>query len=136
MFHMQGITVEELSSNASVLIIAGSETTATLLSAATYFLGTHPHVLKKLNDELSTHFKSEAEIDLLSVQGLTYMLAVLDESARLYPPVPSASPRMIGPGGDTILGRHIPEGVSLAHTCPPAISERSSRQTKGLYNGS
>lgn len=108
----QSISFEELTSNAFLLVLAGSETTATLLSAATFFLATHPASLAKLNDEIRSTFQSEDQIDMLSVQNLKYLSAVLDESMRLYPPAPGGSPRMIGKGGDNILGEFIPEGVS------------------------
>jgi averantin hydroxylase len=81
-----GMTRDEMVSNASLLIIAGSETTATLLSGATYLLLKHPDVMAKLVTEIRT-FKSSGEIDLLTVGMLKYMLAVLDETMRLYPPV-------------------------------------------------
>ncbi|KAL2286891.1 hypothetical protein FJTKL_06412 [Diaporthe vaccinii] len=107
------ISFEELTSNAFILIVAGSETTATLLSAATYFLATDPASLAKLNDEVRSTFQSEDQIDMLSVQNLKYLPAVLDESMRLYSPVLSSSPRMIGEGGDEIIGEFIPEGTSV-----------------------
>ncbi|KAK1641338.1 cytochrome P450 [Colletotrichum phormii] len=105
----QTMSFEEMTSNAMVLIIAGSETTATLLTAATYFLASNPRVLAKLNDEVRSAFTTEDEIDMLSVQNLPYLLAVLDESLRMFPPVPGPSPRAIGEGGDTILGESIPQ---------------------------
>ncbi|KAK0375357.1 cytochrome P450 [Colletotrichum limetticola] len=108
---IQAMSFEEMTSNAMVLIIAGSETTATLLTAATYFLATNPYVLAKLNDEVRSAFTTEDEIDMLSVQNLPYLLAVLDESLRMFPPVPGPSPRAIGEGGDTILGEFIPQGT-------------------------
>ncbi|KAG6363896.1 hypothetical protein INS49_008999 [Diaporthe citri] len=107
------ISFEELTSNAFILIVAGSETTATLLSAATFFLATNPASLAKLNDEVRSTFQSEDQIDMLSVQNLKYLSAVLDESMRCYPPVPSSSPRIIGEGGDRIIGEFIPEGTSI-----------------------
>jgi cytochrome P450 len=99
--------------NASLLIIAGSETTATTLSGATYMLLTHPEILQKVKDEVRLSFSSEAEIDLLSVQKLSYMMAVLQEALRMYPPVPAAIPRKAQPGGDTICGQYVPENVSI-----------------------
>ncbi|QPC65684.1 hypothetical protein HYE67_007915 [Fusarium culmorum] len=107
------ISFEELTSNSFILIIAGSETTATLMSAATYFLATHPECLAKLNDEVRSAFLSEEQIDMLSVGELKYLSAVLDESLRLYPPAPGPAPRMISQGGDTIVGEFIPEGTSV-----------------------
>ncbi|XXH00038.1 hypothetical protein Hte_006379 [Hypoxylon texense] len=109
--NLRDFTFEELVSNAAVLIIAGSETTATLLSAATYFLTTNPHTLARLTHEVRSTFTTEDEINLVSVQKLSYMLAVLDESMRMYPPVTSPAPRVIAAGGDTILGRYVPEGT-------------------------
>lgn len=96
-----------------ILVVAGSETTATLLSAATFFLATNPASLAKINEEVRSTFQSEDQIDMLSVQNLKYLSAVLDESLRLYPPVPSSSPRMIGEGGDKIIGEFIPEGTTM-----------------------
>ncbi|KAK4235694.1 cytochrome P450, partial [Achaetomium macrosporum] len=106
-----GLSFNELASNASLFITAGSETTATALSAATYYLGMNPHTLATLTDEVRSTFASEDEIDILSVQKLTYMLAVLDESLRMYPPAPSGQPRKVHKAGDVILGRYVPGGT-------------------------
>lgn len=97
------------------MIIAGSETTATTLSGVTYFLLTHPEALEKVKNEVRSSFTSEAEIDLISVQKLGYMLAVLQETLRLYPPVPNAIPRRAQPGGDVICGQYVPENVSVTN---------------------
>ncbi|OPB41811.1 cytochrome P450 monooxygenase [Trichoderma guizhouense] len=103
----------ELLDNASLLIIAGSETTATTLSGVTYLLLTHPEVLQKTTDEVRSSFSNESEIDLLSVQKLNYMMAALQETLRMYPPVPTAIPRKAQPGGDVICGQYVPENTVL-----------------------
>jgi cytochrome P450 len=46
-----GMTEGEIIRTASTLIIAGSETTATLLSGVTYFLSTNPNALRKVGYE-------------------------------------------------------------------------------------
>ncbi|KAJ4168526.1 hypothetical protein NW754_010444 [Fusarium falciforme] len=107
------ITFDELASNAQLIVLAGSETTATLLSAATYYLTTHPDILTKLNDEVRSAFTTEDEIDMISVSKLPYMLAILNESLRMFPPVVNGVPRLIGPGGDTIIGQYIHEGTTV-----------------------
>lgn len=109
------LTIEEMAMNARLLILAGSETTATALSAATYYLATYPRVQTRLAEEARGQFKSEDEINFFSVNRLTYMLAVLDEAMRLFPPVPANLPRKAAKGGDVILGWQIPENVS---SCP------------------
>ena len=76
---MQNIELPRLLGNASVLVIAGSETTATLLAGVTYLLLRHPEAMKKVVDEVRSSFKSEEDITLTSVGNLTYMLACLNE---------------------------------------------------------
>ncbi|KAH7013966.1 cytochrome P450 [Ilyonectria destructans] len=107
------MSLDEIRAHANVLILAGSETTATTLSGTTYLLCMHPAILGKLETEVRTVFKSESEIDLFSVQKLPYMLAVLDEAMRVYPPVPTAIPRTTPPSGNMILGEYLPGNVKL-----------------------
>ncbi|KAI8308337.1 Trichothecene C-15 hydroxylase [Colletotrichum sp. SAR11_59] len=87
---------EEIYDNANLLIGAGSETTATALSAATYLLAMNTQVLGKLVTE-----------------KLDYMLAVLDETLRLHPPSPNANLRRVCDGGDVICDKFVPHGTSI-----------------------
>ncbi|RYP68304.1 hypothetical protein DL770_008467 [Monosporascus sp. CRB-9-2] len=105
------LSFEKLGSNAFILILGGSETTATTLSGATYLLLTHPEVLEKLNHEVRSAFASADEITISSVGKLSYMLAVLNESLRLYPPVMSGLVRVVPPGGEEIAGHWVPGGT-------------------------
>ncbi|KAK7209883.1 hypothetical protein V2G26_017061 [Clonostachys chloroleuca] len=104
---------DELRDNASTLIIAGSETTATTLSGVTYLLAKHPEVLHKLAQEVRTSFQHEDEITIRGVQKLDYMLAVLNEALRMYPPVPGALPRKMNPDGGFISGHWVPGGTVI-----------------------
>lgn len=106
------LSKEEIYENSQGLIAAGSETTATALTFVTYFLCKHPHVLAKLRAEVDAHFTDESEIDMTRVQSLTYMLAVIDETMRLYPVVPTTPPRLSPPEGQEICGRFVPGNVS------------------------
>jgi cytochrome P450 len=108
----KGFSFQELVSNGSTLIIAGSETTATLLCGVTYLLLRNPHVLQKLQDEVRSAFTSESEINLESCNKLEYCLAVLTEALRVYPPVGPGLPRIVDAQGDMIAGNWVPGGVS------------------------
>lgn len=105
------LSFDELVSNASALINAGSETTATLLSGATFYLLKNPDVLKKITDEIRGAFTSEVDINFASVSNLKYTLACLNEALRVYPPVPTGLPRVIPAGGELIIERFVPEKV-------------------------
>ncbi|TVY51126.1 Averantin hydroxylase [Lachnellula cervina] len=109
-----GMAKSELLPTVSTLIIAGSETTATLLSATTYFILTHPSSLAKLQAEVRNAFQNEEEINIVSVNSLSYMLAVLNEVLRLYPPSPSSFNRVTPAAGCHIAGRFVPGNTNVA----------------------
>lgn len=120
-----GMSDDEMVANASHLVLAGSETTATLLSGCVYQLSKNPDVLFKVTKEIREAFSSDQEIDLFSTSQLKYTLAVLEETMRIYTPVPNQSNRAVPAGGDTVLGQFLPGGtvISLsqyiAHHYPP-----------------
>ncbi|TDZ32606.1 Trichothecene C-15 hydroxylase [Colletotrichum spinosum] len=109
----EALTKRELYKNSNVLIIAGSETTATALSGATYLLTSTPDALAKLTHEIRSTFSSDDEIDIISTNKLEYLQAVLEETLRMYPPVPSALPRITPPSGQEILGQWVPGNTVL-----------------------
>lgn len=100
----------EIDANAELLILAGSETTSSLLTGATYYLCKYPDVLEKVTAEVRGAFDSDRKIVLNSVNQLEYLLAVLNEALRMYPPAPASLPRIIL-NGDVINGRWVPPGV-------------------------
>ncbi|RDL42248.1 uncharacterized protein BP5553_02227 [Venustampulla echinocandica] len=110
----QGITFDELVPTTGPLIFAGSETTATLLSGVTYYLTTHPSIYAKLTEEIRTAFKTEDEINIVSVNNLTYMLAVLSETLRIYPPAPASFNRVTPPEGCMVAGHFVPGNAIVA----------------------
>lgn len=79
----RGLSEDEIAANAVVLIIAGSETTATQLSGATYHLLTNPDTYATLVAEIRGAFASEDEITISSVNKLEYLIAVFSESFRM-----------------------------------------------------
>ena len=105
---------EEIIATFEVLMVAGSETTATLLSGVTYQLLKNPNVLKKLVAEIRSTFVHSHEITIASVNNLTYQLAVLDEALRIMPPIANALVRLVPSGPGEIVGGHfVPGGVRV-----------------------
>lgn len=107
----KGMTRQELESNAAVLIVAGSETSATWMSGLTYLILQNPRVYEKLVAEIRSTFAKEEDINLNSVNSLKYLHAVITESARIYPPVPSNLLRIIPEEGDKIGDQWVPPGT-------------------------
>ena len=111
-FFSLGLTDDELNINAALLLLAGSETSATALSAATYHLLTHKAVLDKVCKEVRNAFHSQDEITFTAVSQLSYLNAVIEESLRMYPTIPTTHPRFSLPVGTIIDGHFVPGNVS------------------------
>ncbi|KAJ4346340.1 uncharacterized protein N0V89_010269 [Didymosphaeria variabile] len=107
----KALTKAEMVSNSTTLMIAGSETTATLLSGVTFLILRNPSVYEKLKSEIRSCFTSADQITFAAVEKLEYTIAVLQEALRYYPPVPTGFPRVAPKGGDTVSDRYIPEGT-------------------------
>lgn len=104
--------MDRLSTNASVLVGAGSETTATLLGGVTYLLLSNPQVMANLKTDVRSAFNSADEITITSVNSrLPYMIACLNEAMRMYPPVTSGMVRVIAKGGAVVAGNVLPGGT-------------------------
>ncbi|KAI1402548.1 putative cytochrome P450 monooxygenase [Hypoxylon fuscum] len=108
------LPIDQISVNASRLILAGSETTATLLSGAVFLLTTNEDKLARLTQEVRSSFKDDKDITLSSVGDLSYMLACLDESLRMYPPLAGGLPRLAPKGGAMVAGKFVPAGTIVS----------------------
>jgi cytochrome P450 len=82
------------------------------LSGVTYLLLTNSEAYEDLKSEVRSTFKRQEDINLISVNKLSYMLACLDEGMRMYPPIANGLPRVCPKGGSTVMGQYIPENVN------------------------
>ncbi|KAK5684481.1 hypothetical protein LTS10_004351 [Elasticomyces elasticus] len=71
------LSTKEIESDAQVFVTAGSETTATMLSATTFLLLKNPAVMQKLIEEVRGLWKRYADINLNEVNKAPYLLAVV-----------------------------------------------------------
>jgi len=72
------------------IIIAGRDTTAQTLTWCFYLLSQNERVENKLVDEINEHFPlgTDPSFEDLKPPNMKYLQAVIDETLRLYPPVP------------------------------------------------
>jgi len=104
----KGMTVPEIEATFSVLVIAGSETTATVLSGIMSYLLKSPESLKELVAEIRGAFTHDEEMTVDRVTKLPFLSAVIEEGLRLCPPVPAILPRWVPPEGDFVCGEWLP----------------------------
>lgn len=104
----------ELQSETSLLIIAGSDTTATCLAATIFYLLHNPRSLERAQQEVRHIFPTLEELESGSqLKECQYLRACIDESLRMSPPVGGLMPRETLTGGMIVDGEHIPEGVEI-----------------------
>ncbi|OCH92180.1 cytochrome P450 [Obba rivulosa] len=70
------------------ILIAGRDTTASTLTFAVYLLTQHPEVLRRLRQEVLSKVGPTRMPTYEDIRELKYLRAVLNETLRLYPPVP------------------------------------------------
>jgi cytochrome P450 len=105
----------EIHSNAYLLIMAGSETSATALSGLIYYLCLTPSALSELNTEIRSTFSASDAITFSSTSKLKYLNACIEEGLRIYSPVAHGLSRVPPPGGELVDGYFVPEGVSVLY---------------------
>jgi cytochrome P450 len=93
--------------------MAGSETSATMLSGCVYYLCKSANVMQKVVDEIRKAFAADEEIKFANAATLPYLAAVIEESLRKYPPVVTSLKRVSPVGGATVDGHYVPENVCL-----------------------
>lgn len=108
----KGLSRDEMDTNASLFMIAGTETTATLVSGLTALLLDHPQIMQALTTEIRTAFPTPEDLTIDKCAALPYLNACIKEALRLYPPVATGRPRVSPPQGSTICGHFVPPGVS------------------------
>jgi len=107
------VTAHDIERTCSTMIVAGSETTATLLSGAVYYLLKNPQWMAALCEEIDTAFPTENLISFASTRHAKILNAVIHETLRIYPPVSTSLPRVVPPEGATVCGQFLPPGTHL-----------------------
>lgn len=105
---------DEMLAEASLLHIAGSDTTTVTLCGFFFYITHYPHVYGKLVKQIRTTFASVDEIvEGHKLSSCQYLRACLDEALRMTPVGTSEFPRTILPGGQEIDGEIYPEGINV-----------------------
>lgn len=107
-------TQGELISEAGLLIVGGSDTTVTAMSAAIFYLLHNSAALERAQSEVRNTFSSLEELVMgKKLDSCRYLIACIDESLRMSPPVGSILPRQVLAGGLVAGGEYIPEGIDV-----------------------
>ncbi|MBC7541671.1 MAG: cytochrome P450, partial [Candidatus Sericytochromatia bacterium] len=91
------------------ILVAGNETTATVLTWALYWLGRHPAVVQHVRDEIGPLGDA---FDPMALARLPYLEAVCHETLRLNPILPDVPRWLREPMA--LRGYDLPAGISVA----------------------
>jgi cytochrome P450 len=109
------LSQNELWMECELLIVAGADTTATVIAALFFYLVHNPDVQEKLAKEIDSEFSHVSEIVAgPKLHACKYLRAVISEGLRLAPPVAAELPRTVLPGGTFAEGHYFPPGVDLS----------------------
>jgi len=101
------LSAKQIRNEVIMIFLAGHETTANTLAWAWYLISQRPDVEARLHEEIEQVLGSRSPV-YEDVPKLIYTRAILDESMRLYPPVPILSRQ--ANAEDTIRNRTVPAG--------------------------
>ena len=105
----------EILAEVSIMMNAGSTTTAIAMANVMYQLLRNPQCMQKLREEIDGVLDEDDVIaPYEKVKYLPYLRACLDESLRLFPPTSHGLPRMTPPEGANVLGEYLPGGVTVS----------------------
>ncbi|XVE94978.1 hypothetical protein REPUB_Repub02eG0056800 [Reevesia pubescens] len=130
---------EVIKSMVLLMFIAGTETRVATTEWAMSLLLNHPEALRKVRAEIVSHVGHERLLNDSDLADLPYLLCVLNETLRLYPPVPILLPHCSSE--DCVVGGYeIPKGTLLmVHTWAiqrdPSIWEEPTKFKPERFEG-
>ena len=107
----KGMTKPEIYGNMFLMVLAGSETSATVLSGLVFYLLINPECYKKLRKEVRSTFNDTSDMTFRNQADLPFLNACIEEALRIHPPVPTSLPRITPLEGVILAGRFVPGKV-------------------------
>ncbi|KAM0431510.1 hypothetical protein ACHAPT_005488 [Fusarium lateritium] len=101
---------DELCSEAAMMIVAGSDSTAATLTYAVWEVLRNPMLRQQVEDEVSA---LPSDFTAKDVEALPLLSNVLEEVLRLYNPTGAPVERLVPPSGISVDGWDIPGGTTV-----------------------
>ncbi|KAI0331729.1 high nitrogen upregulated cytochrome P450 monooxygenase 2 [Cubamyces sp. BRFM 1775] len=112
--------MKQVVSEGIIAVVAGSDTVSSALTSIFFCVTANPQVYKRLQDEIDRFYPpAQDSCDTQYHREMHYLTAVINESLRIYPPVPGGSQRQVPRDSNgAMLGSYfLPAGTAaLLHT--------------------
>lgn len=113
----KGLSQTQCEVEAFLQIIAGSDSTTTVVRSTMYLLAGNPTAYSKLRGEVDRAVAegavSHPVLTYAEAQRLPYLSACVWEGLRMYPPLFGLKSKISPPGGEQIKDYYFPEGTEL-----------------------
>ncbi|KAF5535059.1 cytochrome P450 monooxygenase [Fusarium phyllophilum] len=107
----EGLSVKALGGESTTLVMAGSDTTSTVIAATLFYLSKYPDAYRRIKSELQQNFPTVDHVRLgPRLSSCRYLRACIDESLRLSPPVGGSPWRRVTSEGLVVDGQPLPVG--------------------------
>ncbi|KAI9591921.1 cytochrome P450 [Syncephalis fuscata] len=105
---------QDLVAQSIMLMVAGTDTTASTLTWTLLLLIEHPECASRLVEEIRALYPDPSTIiDYEAIQSLPYLDAVINESMRIRPIAPHGMPRVVPEGGIMLGDYYLPAGTTV-----------------------
>jgi cytochrome P450 len=114
-FKSHGLSQLEIADESMMQLLAGSDTTATIIRTGFASILTNPSIYAKLISEITnTDIGLDRVIGYRESLKLPYLMACIKEALRHNPAATGLLPRVVGKEGDYFNGYFIPPGTEVA----------------------
>lgn len=128
-FLAHGLTPEQCENEALFMIVAGSETTASVIRVTVLHIMSAPRVYNRLKQEIKEALKdgrvTHQPIRIEESKRLPFLQAVIYEGLRMRPPAPGLYAKVVPAGGDTLCGKFVPEGTAIGMNTSAMLADTS-----------
>ncbi|KAK9486642.1 cytochrome P450 [Lipomyces starkeyi] len=105
---------DEIVAESILKLVAGSDTSSTLLASMFFYLTRNPDKKHMLSEEIRTQFASREDIRLgAKLSSCRYLHACISQCLRMAPPVAAAPFREVSKCGIVVDRHFVPEGVNV-----------------------
>jgi len=111
------------------MIVAGSETTASVIRVTVLHIMSSPRVYNRLKQEIKEALKdgrvAHQPIRIEEAKRLPYLQAVIYEGLRMRAPAPGLYAKVVPAGGDTLCGKFVPEGTAIGMNTSAMLADKT-----------
>ncbi|KAL9616577.1 MAG: hypothetical protein Q9160_008557 [Pyrenula sp. 1 TL-2023] len=111
------VSDQAVSAELLMFMVAAPDTTSSLINALMASILSAPQTLSLVRAEIAAKAPSHGQTHLIiswrDIEQLPYFMACVQETARLYPPIPFILPRCVSAGDLMVNGCIVPEGAEI-----------------------